>query len=78
MKIKVYYAHDAGYVDHHELDSLIREGRINGFIRDRKLVFVGIHPIRKTSSTTYRLDRRRSEVARSLDRRRSEEVARRG
>jgi hypothetical protein len=70
MKIKVYYAHDVGYVDPQELDSLMREGRINGFMRDRKLVFVGIHPMRKTSTTTYpstttyRLERRRSDVTR--------------
>jgi hypothetical protein len=64
MKIKVYYAHDVGYVDSHDLDSLMREGRINGFVRDRKLVFVGTHPMRKASTTIYRLDRRRGDVER--------------
>ena len=63
MKVKVIYAHDIGYVDSSELDSLILKGKIMGFVRDGKLVIIGIHLTRKASTTTYLLDKRRSDVA---------------
>ena len=64
MKIKAIYPHHVGYVDSSELDSLIKKGKIMAFVRAHKLVFVGIHPIRKASTTTYHpdTDRRKNHV----------------
>ena len=47
MKIKVIYPNRVGYVDSAELDELIRNGEIMAFERSKKLVFIGLHPVRE-------------------------------
>jgi len=58
--IKVIYPHDVSYVNSAELSSLIQAGKIMAFERQNRLVVVGVHPTRKSSSKRYPAERRRA------------------
>lgn len=58
MKIKVIYPNRVGFVDPPELDALIRSGSILAFERSKKLVIVGLHPVRQGLEKGHHPERR--------------------
>jgi len=61
MKIKVIYPHKVDQVDASELNQLIDKNKIMAFEREHKLVVVGIHRTRLSSSKVHATGRRAGE-----------------